>query len=59
VGKGRIIERGFVLIGGKRRINNKLRLALNVVQYYNVRLKSVGNVAAATGIVALEKREKC
>jgi hypothetical protein len=30
-----------------------------VVQYYNVRLKGIGNVEAATGIVALEKREQC
>jgi hypothetical protein len=30
-----------------------------VVQYYNVRLKGKGNGAAATGIVALEKREQC
>jgi hypothetical protein len=30
-----------------------------VVQYYKVRLKGIGNEAAATGIVALKKREKC
>jgi hypothetical protein len=30
-----------------------------VVQYYNVRLKGRGNLAAATAIVALEKREQC
>jgi hypothetical protein len=30
-----------------------------VVQYYNVRLKDIGNGAAATGIVALEKRDQC
>jgi hypothetical protein len=29
------------------------------VQYYNVKLKGIGNGAAATGIVALEKREQC
>jgi hypothetical protein len=30
-----------------------------VVQYYNLGLKGRGNVAAATAIVALEKREQC
>jgi hypothetical protein len=30
-----------------------------VVQYYNVRLKGIGNGAAATAIVALEKGEQC
>jgi hypothetical protein len=30
-----------------------------VVQYYNVRLKGIGKGAAATVIVALEKREQC
>jgi hypothetical protein len=30
-----------------------------VVQYYNVRVKGRGNGAAATAIVALEKREQC
>jgi hypothetical protein len=59
VGKDRIIERGFILYDGKSRVNDKLRLALNVVQYYNVRLKGIGNGAAATAIVALEKREQC
>jgi hypothetical protein len=49
----------FPLYDGKSRINHKLRLALKVVQYYNVRLKGIGNGAAATAIVALEKREQC
>jgi hypothetical protein len=30
-----------------------------VVQYYTVRLKGIENVAAATAIVALEKKEQC
>jgi hypothetical protein len=30
-----------------------------VVQYYNVRLKGIGDGAAATAIVAFEKREHC
>jgi hypothetical protein len=30
-----------------------------VVQYYNVRLKGIGNGAAATANVASEKREQC
>jgi hypothetical protein len=33
--------------------------ACAVVQYYNVRLKGIGNGAAATGIVALAKSEQC
>jgi hypothetical protein len=31
----------------------------DVMQYYNVRLKGIGNGAAATGIVAVDKREQC
>jgi hypothetical protein len=34
-------------------------LALNVVQYYNVRLKVIGNVASATTIAASEERKEC
>jgi hypothetical protein len=30
-----------------------------VVQYFNVRLKGRGKVAAANAIVALKKREQC
>jgi hypothetical protein len=30
-----------------------------VVKYYNVRLKGIGKGAAATSIVASEKREQC
>ena len=36
-----------------------MRLALNKVQYYNVRLKFTTNVAAATTIVASQNRKQC
>jgi hypothetical protein len=36
--------------------NRILRFVLNVVQYYNVRLKVIANVAAATTILLSEER---
>jgi hypothetical protein len=36
-----------------------LLLALNVVQYYNVRLNVIANEAAATTIAASEERNQC
>jgi hypothetical protein len=43
----------------KNRINAILRLALSMVQYYNVRLKFIAKVAAATTIAATGKRKQC
>ena len=52
MGKDNIVQGGFVLYGAKRRTNRALRLALNVVQCYSVRLKVIANVAVATTIAA-------
>jgi len=57
VGKIKIIQRGFHLYYAKNRINKLLLLALNVVQYYNVRLNVIANVATATKIAASEDRK--
>jgi hypothetical protein len=43
----------------KSRINPILLLALNMVEYYNVRMKCISNVATATTIVASEKSKQC
>jgi len=59
VGKAKINQGGFPLYDGKSRINRTLRLALNLVQYYNVRLEVIANVAAATTIAASEERKQC
>ena len=48
----------FPLYDDKSRLNRILRLALNVVQYYSVRLKVIANVAAATTIAASEERKQ-
>jgi hypothetical protein len=58
VGKAKIIQRGFPLYDGKSRINRILRLAKNVIQYYNVRLKVMPNVAAATTTAVSEERKQ-
>jgi hypothetical protein len=49
IGKGTMLDRG----------NSERYTGCAVVQYYNVRLKVIRNVAAATVIVALAKREQC
>ena len=59
MGKAKIIQRGFPSIDAKSRINHILLLALNVVQYYNARLKVIAKVAAATTIVASDKSKQC
>jgi hypothetical protein len=58
VGKAKIIQGGFTLNGGKIRILHMLRLVLNVMQYYNVILKVIAKLAAATTIAASEERGK-
>ena len=58
LGKAKIIQRSFPLYNAKSRMNRILRLALNVVQYYSVRLKVIENVAAATTIAASEERKQ-
>ena len=42
----------FSIIRRERQNKSILMVALNVVQYYNARLKFTANVAAATAIVA-------
>jgi len=58
VGKAKIFQRDFSLYNEKSRINRILGLALNVVQYYNVRLKVIANIAAAT-FAGSEERKQC
>jgi hypothetical protein len=55
----KIIQRVSSIYDAKCRRNRILRLALNVVQYYNVRQKVIANVAAATTIAASEERKQC
>jgi hypothetical protein len=52
-----MIER--VLYYAKSTINLLLLSALNVVQYYNVRLTVIANVATATTIAASDERKQC
>jgi hypothetical protein len=51
----RFREKGTML----GRTNSERYRGCVVVQYYNVRMKGIGNGAAGTAIVALEKREQC
>ena len=58
LGEAKINQQYFPLQVERSSINRILCLALNVVQYYNVRLKVIANVAAATTIVASEESKQ-
>jgi hypothetical protein len=58
-GLGQNNSMSFHLYDAKSTINRILRLALNVVQYYNVRLRVIANVTTAITIAASEERKNC
>jgi hypothetical protein len=56
-GEAKIIQRRFPLYDEKSRLNRMLQLALNVVQYYNARLKVIANVDRSHNNCSFREKE--